>query len=237
MQVVLLRVGIDLGSGGLLGPLYSDRSFEHIPIPDDKYRANSSTYSNTCGTHKRPLIDYFYVRQKAMKEMPIHNDPEWETFTYGDPTSNKARLRTLQRGDLLAFYCGLKGWDFESAPALYLIGYFEVQVAGWANDFDPEQLNTLFKHNFHVRHNNIFEEQRDRLVLVKGSERSRLLSKAVQISERGKDKRGWPLHILAPHMQERFGSFNGKVSIQRCPPRWVESSFVNKAADFLFSLE
>ena len=34
MQVVLLRVGIDTGSGGILGPLFSDGSFEYIPIPD-----------------------------------------------------------------------------------------------------------------------------------------------------------------------------------------------------------
>ena len=36
MQVVLLRVGIDTGSGGILGPLFSDGLFEYIPIPDSK---------------------------------------------------------------------------------------------------------------------------------------------------------------------------------------------------------
>ena len=34
MQVVLLRVGIDTGSGGIHGPLFADGSFEYIPIPD-----------------------------------------------------------------------------------------------------------------------------------------------------------------------------------------------------------
>jgi hypothetical protein len=31
MQIILLRVGIDTGSGGIHGPLFSDGSFEYIP--------------------------------------------------------------------------------------------------------------------------------------------------------------------------------------------------------------
>jgi Nucleotide modification associated domain 3 len=34
MQVVLLRVGIDSGRGGIQGPLLDDKSFEFIPIDD-----------------------------------------------------------------------------------------------------------------------------------------------------------------------------------------------------------
>ena len=51
MQVVLLRVGIDTGSGGIHGPLFSDGSFEYIPIPDS-FRGkgvDKRTYGNTRG--------------------------------------------------------------------------------------------------------------------------------------------------------------------------------------------
>ena len=34
MNVVLLRVGIDTGSGGIHSPLFQDGSFELVPIPD-----------------------------------------------------------------------------------------------------------------------------------------------------------------------------------------------------------
>ena len=34
MQVVLLRVGINTGCGGINGALFKDGSFEYIPIPD-----------------------------------------------------------------------------------------------------------------------------------------------------------------------------------------------------------
>ena len=36
MQVILLRVGIDTGSGGIHGPLFKDGTFEYIPIQDKK---------------------------------------------------------------------------------------------------------------------------------------------------------------------------------------------------------
>ena len=50
--------------------------------------------------------------------MCIHNDPEFETFTDGDPTVPKRGLRNLAKGDLLVFYAGLEGWDFHCDPAL-----------------------------------------------------------------------------------------------------------------------
>ena len=46
-----------------------------------------------------------------MAEQHVHVDPEFETFTYGDPTVPKRSLRDLRPGDLLVFYCGLQRWD------------------------------------------------------------------------------------------------------------------------------
>ena len=40
----------------------------------------------------------------------------------------------------------------------------------------PDQLRKDFGKNFHVRHKRMFARQKDRLVLVKGGKRSRLLS-------------------------------------------------------------
>jgi hypothetical protein len=172
-----------------------------------------------------------------MAHRSLHFDPEFATFTYGDPTPPKVGLRHLEKGDLLVFYCGLKGWDFQSEPALYLMGYFDVIAAGKASEFLDDDLRQLFSNNFHVRHKAVFDRQRSDLVLVKGSEQSRLLEKAIRISVTGQARNGRPLKILSPDMQKIFGSFNGRLSFQRSPTRWVDPGYVSRAVEFITSLE
>jgi hypothetical protein len=237
MKVAMVRVGIDTGSGGAHGPLFRDGSFEFIPIRDD-FGIDNRTYSNTSGGHGNKLVEFLpRSLQARMANQSMHVDPEFSTFTYGDPTRPKAGLRHLQAEDMLVFYCGLQGWDFESPPALYLAGYFEVEAAGRAKDFSERELSTLFGENFHVRHLDVLKRQKDSLVLVKGSAKSRLLNKAVLLSTTGRDRLGKPLKILSPDMREVFGSFGGKLSIQRSPTRWVEPSFTRGAAQFMRSLD
>jgi hypothetical protein len=242
-QVVLLRVGVDSGCGGIQGPLFNDGSFDFVCIPDNK-RVGIHTYGNRCGSDGRQLVEYFpESRRKQMAGQHIHLDPEFETFTYGDPTTPKRSLRTLRPGDFLVFYCGLQqwdvdgGWNREHRPALYLAGFFEVALAGMAGDFDKMVLETEFGRNFHVRYRTVFEKQKDDLVLVKGGPGSRLLRRAHQISSEGKDRAGKPLKVLSPKMRKVFGDFGGHVSIQRSPPRWVDPGFVDKALGYLTGLE
>jgi hypothetical protein len=236
MKMAMLRVGIDTGSGGAHGPLFEDGSFEFVPIPDSS-GIDPRTYGNTVGKQGRKLVEYLPKPHRArMKDVSIHADPEFDTFTYGDPTSPKAGLRRLREGDMLVFYSGLQGWGFESEPALYLIGYFEALAAGRASDFDPAEIRGRFGENFHVRHQEVFERQKDRLVLVKGSAESRLLERAVPISAVGTTVTGKPLKILSSKMQQIFGGFGGKVSFQRSPTRWVDAAYVAGAARFVRSL-
>jgi len=240
MQAVLLRVGIDTGSGGIHGPLFKNGSFELIPIPDGfrKSGVNSQTYGNTKGRYGKKLIEYFPERHHSKRcDTSIHSDPEFETFTYGDPTRLKGRLRGLEKGDLLVFYAGLKGWKFESEPALYIIGYFEVEKAGIATTFSEEELKKDFGRNFHVRQSAVFEDQKDRLVLVKGGPESRLLKKAKLISAMGTGRTGKPIKVLSSEMQKIIGDFDGRTAIQRAPPRWVRPEFIGKVAKFVKSLQ
>ncbi len=242
-KVVLLRVGIDSGSGGIQGPLFKDGSFEFICIPDNK-RVSVHTYGTMVGTGGKAFVDYFPKSQRErMAGQHIHVDPEFETFTYGDPTTPKRSLRNLKPGDCLVFYCGLQkwnaadGWSREHRPALYLAGFFEVALAGMAVDFDKNVLTSQFGKNFHVRYPTVFKKQKDDLVLVKGGPGSRLFQQAHQISSEGKDRAGKPLKVLSPAMQEVFGSFGGHISIQRSPPRWVEPAFTERAVRFVKDLE
>ncbi len=242
MQVVLLRVGIDSGCGGMQGPLLKDNQFEYIPIPDtfQKKGVDKRTYGSTKGRHARFLIEYFPKgRRKRMATQPMHFDPEFKSFTYGDPTTVKGSLRKLEVGDLLVFYCGLSKWDAEygmskGSPHLYIIGYFKVDQAGYAQeDFTKKTRMRLFRKNFHVMHQPVFKKQKNRLVLVKGNKKSRLFKKAVKISSYWRDRNGKPLKIISPKMRNIFGKFGGRLSIQRSGPKWVEPRYVDRAAKFV----
>jgi hypothetical protein len=237
MKVALLRVGIDSGCGGMQGPLFEDGSFELMPIPDKKC-VDPRTYGNTPGRRGRYLIEYFPAsRQAGMRNQSVHLDPEFATFTYGDPTPPKRGLRRLEGGDLLVFYCGLQGWGFPRPPALYLAGYFEVEAAGLANEFSASELTSLFSENFHVRHPSVFAKQKDDLVLVRGRPTSRLFEKAHCLSTLSKNRVGGPLKIISPEMQNVFGAFGGRLSFQRSPTRWVDGAFVKKAAEYVMTLD
>jgi Nucleotide modification associated domain 3 len=233
--MVLLRVGIDSGSGGMDGPLFADGTFEFVPIPDST-GLDERTYGNHIARTGVPLSDFFPpARRAAMGSQSMHFDPEFTSFTYGDPTKPKAGLRCLKGGDLLVFYAGLRGYGCEVPPGLYLIGYFEVAFAGLARDLTEEQIRAC-SDNFHVRHESQFLAQRDRLVLVKGGSGSRLLTKTVKISVLGEDRAGTLLKVLSPEMQQIFGDFGGKRSIQRSNPRWVPNEHIPGAACFVRGL-
>lgn len=236
MNVALLRVGIDMGCGGMHSPLFKDGGFEFLPIPDDD-GWDERTYGNTKCRRGRKLVDYFSSRRHAAAAArAMHVDPEFSTFTYGDPTTPKRGLSRLAPGDLLVFYAGMKGWDFEQPPALYLAGFFEVKMAGFASQFPLDTVRREFAANFHVRHSRLFAMQKDRLVLVKGTRESRLFCKARKLGGSIRRDNGSMWQIISPEMAKIFGRFGGIGSIQRSPPRWVEPDKVAGAAKFVRSL-
>jgi hypothetical protein len=167
----------------------------------------------------------------------MHVDPEFESFTYGDPTPPKRNLAQLKPGDLLVFYAGMEGWGHLAGPALYIAGMFRVELAGFAPEFSDQQLRQSFDQNYHVRHRRVFAEQRDRLVLIRGGVGSRLLKKAHLIGETVRRENGTSWQMITARMEATFGKFGGIGSLQRSTPRWVETDRVKTAVRFLESLE
>lgn len=236
MNVVLLRVGIDTGCGGIHSPLFDDGTFEFVPIPDSK-GLDERTYGNSLGRKSRLFTEYFpTARQKRMALQAMHVDPEFESFTYGDPTPPKRNLAQLQPGDLLVFYAGMRGWGHECAPALYLVGFFRVKLAGFAPSFSRKQLLREFRLNYHVRHATVFEMQREKLVLIKGEQTSRLFHRAHLIGETVRREDGSYWQMITPRMSKVFGRFGGIGSLQRSTPRWVEDKLVSRAEKLVESL-
>lgn len=236
MNIVLLRVGIDTGCGGIHSPLFHDRTFEFVPIPDSR-GLDKRTYGNFKGRVGRVFAEYFpKCYQERARSQAMHVDPEFESFTYGDPTPPKRGLAKMQPGDLLVFYAGMEGWGHIVQPALYLVGMFRVELAGFAPSFTSEQLQANFRQNYHFRHLTVFAEQRERLVLIKGGKGSRLFQKAHLIGETVRRENGTSWQIITPKMEETFGKFGGIGSLQRSTPRWVEDKLVSKAEMFVESL-
>lgn len=99
MQILLLRIGIDLGTGGALGPIFPDGSFEYIPIPESKPSSRSIRYSDIIARSGGCTLDQFVPPRYC--GTAAHLDPEFETFTYGDPTKYKrGQLLRLRKGIL-----------------------------------------------------------------------------------------------------------------------------------------
>jgi hypothetical protein len=243
MNIAMIRIGVDAGCGGIQSPLFKDGSFEFIPIPENPDIISKYKYGSLIGRKGRPLADYFPPRRRdSMALSCVHCDPDWHTFTYGDYTGGpKSGLRKLEKGDILMFTCGLEGWDFDSPPAIYLIGYFVVTIAGTVSEFSLQDIKTLFWNNAHVRGKRSKKDfttwDGSELILVKGSSKSRLLKKAVLLSNISRDSKNRPLKVLSLRMQKIMGNFGGKTSIQRSPTRWIDNEHVGKTAEYLLSLK
>jgi hypothetical protein len=171
-----------------------------------------------------------------MTNESMHVDPEFQTFTYGDPTPPKRGLRNLRAGDLLVFYAGMERSDRSQEPALYLAAYFEVETCGLATDLGDELVHREFSNNFHVRHPTVYQDQRDRLVLVRGGNGSRVYTRGHRLGGQVLRDNGSYWQLLSPDMVDIFGTFGGIGSIQRSTPRWVQADKVGAAADYVRSL-
>jgi len=223
-QILLLRVGMDLGFGAL-GPLFANASFEYIPIPEDPGKASSRAIFfsqillRTGGTAEQYL-------PKRYRESPAHYDPEFETFTYGDPTRNKrGQLLRLTRDDILIFYAGLRPPAQQRGSRLYLIGYFTVKNihdVTTVHPWPPPALKHLWA-NAHFRR----KKADPGLVVVEGSpQKSRLLRKAVPLSDERQE--------VLPVMQRRLGIMG---SVMRAGAgRWVPPANVPTIAEWLRTL-
>ncbi len=220
MKAMLLRVGIDKGTDGALGPIFEDGFFEYIPISEgDLQSKEDRTYRNTIGRSGKPLSAYL---PKAIENRTMHFDPEFETFTYGGPTSKRACILKLEKDDLLVFYAGLTPFgNKRHKEALYIIGYFTVEKVIDFNRLSKSEIEKcyeLYPNNAHLKRSYDTED----LVMVVGHKsRSKLLDKAIMISQTKYDKNGKPYQAVSKEMETLLG-ISG--SIQRSiPPRFIKN--------------
>jgi hypothetical protein len=221
-KILLLRVGMDLGFGGL-GPLFPDGTFEYVPIPESETTERPLFFRDIPARSGGSVTRFVPARHR---NGPAHYDPEFKTFTYGDPTKNKrGQLLRLRSGDILVFYAGLRPPEQIQGSKLYIIGYLIVRQIHAITRLTPwprPEFERLWG-NAHFRRNKGDED----LVVVEGDPaRSRLLTRAVPLSDGHQD--------VLPEMTKLLG-LSGSVK-RSGAGRWVPERRVGQAARWLQGL-
>jgi hypothetical protein len=226
MKGLLLRVGIDKGCGGCLSPFFKNGKFEFIPIPEDKETSETKTYANMKGRTGCQIGDFVPKRIRCRHP---HIDPEFDTFTYGDPTKIKrCQISQLDPDDLLIFYAGLQPEKSKTKPRLFVVGYFNVERV-YNFDFKKiplRQHNSALKNlenNAHAKRYFKTKKYDKNLVIVKGNaKRSKLLSKPLLLG----NHKNYMLTRLEP-------IFGYKGSLQRAVGHWIDKEHIAQVRKWL----
>lgn len=204
------------------GPVFGDGTFEYIPIPERPRHCGprSVYFRDLPAGHGGTLAEWL---PRRWRDAAAHHDPEFETFTYGDPTRNKrSQLRRFGAGDVVAFCVGLRPPRARRGGRVYVIGYFPVDevltfegVTGWPPSWAGRVLN-----NAHLPR----PEPEPDLVVVRGDPRwSRLHERAVPISDE--------VQYATDETRERLG-LDGPL--KRAVGRWVPPRCVDTGLAGIF---
>ena len=187
MRIYLANVGAN-SSDPFVGPLFDDGTFEFLPISDRespyavRYRDLRSYYDPD-----RDLRQYVPER---LWDAACHNDPEFETLTYGDVGDNgrSSNLTSLERGDVLLFLArlsrrvGAKGkpTKLTAEDRFYLIGGLLVDYARFVSRHPRER--ERFASNAHAIRGD------EEFLGVAGTIQSRRFERAVPVTREICDK-------------------------------------------------
>jgi len=163
-----------LNGRGLINP--NNYYFEYLPIPETKEcKKKVPTYS-----------DLEWIDDKRLKKpnLKVHLDPEFDTYTYGHAKRGfgDTKILNLGEGDYLFFHSTL---DNQENPDLWLtaiVGYFEIDDILDCRDLTStetrKKAGKKFRNNAHLK-----RKKCDVDFLIKGSDESRLLDRAIPLSE------------------------------------------------------
>lgn len=231
MKAMLLRIGIDSTAGGALGPIFEDGSFEYIPIPEGWESEERKTYRDIIGRKGKPLSEFL---PNAIADCVVHYDPEFETCTYGDPTSPKrSRLLKLEKKDLLVFYAGLDPYkNAKYEKGLYIIGYFLVDAVidfNKSTDIEIENYYHVYKNAAHLKRN---KDVSDLVMIVGDKNQSKLLDKAIKISQLRNNIKGSRYHVVSREMERLLG-ISGSIQRSSTPRIIIEEIYLKNMRDLL----
>ena len=188
-RIYLANVGAN-SAHRFASPIFPDGAFEFLPIPEDRDLPGSHAVRyRHLRSYNDPGRDLLRHIPQRLWDWPAHNDPEFDTFTYGDncaTTPRAASLTRLEPGDFLFFLTRLESW-INGRPTgtygFYLVGFLEIQDILRDVTSRPDE-GTLgrFGANAHVRRGLGNEGLWDGFWVFGGSERSRRFHRAVPVT-------------------------------------------------------
>lgn len=181
-----INIGANTSLPGFRGPIYPDRSFVYVPIPERK----PTRPAVTVPTYRDLNLPIDIPEQ--ILDTRVHLDPEFieypfsEYYTYGDEHGVKAGpIAELSTGDYLLFYATLSRVDpisnmrVASEWGAFIIGLFKLQQEPVTDCHQLDFEGTVFQNNAHVKRKDV-----DARVLVAGEpDESGLLDKAIALSD------------------------------------------------------
>lgn len=155
-KVFIINVGVNASHRDLRSPLYDDGTFTFVPIPEGPHYGCFD-----CVPQYREILPPRALAcvPPKYREWRAHDDPEFETYTYGDhpQTSRKAALLKRARpGDHLLFLVRLVRWHDDDLrwgeAAFYIIADLVLEEVVWdvRTGTPKDEVRTLAR-NAHVR--------------------------------------------------------------------------------------
>ena len=188
-KIFIVNVGSN-ASHKFCSPLFEDMTFEFIPIPEDRQltQVNGLAYSDL-RSYYDPVKRLDVFLPSDFVGITAHNDPEFDTFTYGDNCDLNPRamsLRQVSRGDYLFFIARLENWSNDMRRGIfgfYFIGYIHVdQILSSVIGCPDSETLGRFSANAHVRRAMDDDCLWDGFWVFSGSSWSRRFSKAVPVT-------------------------------------------------------
>ena len=219
-KALLLRVGIDRGTGGALSPIFADGRFEYVPIPEDRPTRCKLTFATSPARQGASLATF--VPGRIALRHP-HVDPDFDALVYGDAAPHKRRqLLRLAAGDLLVFYAGFAPWPREDLPRLFAIGFLEVRRVH-ALTADEITGDPALRRRFGTTAHFLREPADPELALVEGDERkSRLFERALPLGD-GQDR-----------LLRDLAAFGYDGSLRRAVGHWFEGPALRALEAWLY---
>ncbi|MBM3944014.1 MAG: hypothetical protein FJ317_00790 [SAR202 cluster bacterium] len=188
-RVYLVNVGAN-ARHPFCSPLFPDGRFEFLPIPEtpDLPGKHAVRYGNLRSFYD-PHDSLTCYLPERWRSVATHNDPEFDTFTYGDNCETSPRAASLKRiapGDHLLFIASLCAWEDGAAThrhGFYLVGDIEAEdVLANVRARPGREAMERFGRNAHVLRGLTDAKHWDGFWVFGGSERSRRFQRAVPVT-------------------------------------------------------
>ncbi len=230
MRALLVRVGVDQGSGGWNAPVHPESlEFVYVPIPEAKTQRFGKGLATTYA-QVEPALAAFSSRHcsdgagitlpRHLGGRTTHLDPDFDRLTYGDVGLRRGRaLCEFEEGDVVAFFAGLRPVRPCAHRLLYaIIGLYRVAEVVRCGDVPRDR----WTENAHTRRKNVTATD----VIIRANSASGRLRRCIPIGEYREHA-----YRVRRDLLEAWGGLSARDGfIQRSavPPRFIEpEKFMN----------